>query len=132
MKRHYEKFKEKFALKGRLWREKMRRENPQVLFLYDKRRRCKKRGITVTEFDSIIHAQGYKCAVCGTTNPGNKKDWSIDHDHFTNKHRGLLCGQCNVGLGMFRDSTAVLRCAAEYLDAWSQKNTLSKSGDTNG
>lgn len=39
----------------------------------------------------------------------------IDHDHVTGKIRGVLCGRCNVGLGMLRDSETALIRAIEYL-----------------
>jgi len=40
---------------------------------------------------------------------------SIDHDHITGKVRGLFCRDCNTGLGMFKDSSALLQKAAQYL-----------------
>src|ERR1700678_3644221 len=40
----------------------------------------------------------------------------IDHDHDTGKYRGMLCRNCNSGLGMFRDTPAVMRGAATYME----------------
>ncbi len=39
----------------------------------------------------------------------------IDHDHVTGKVRGVLCPNCNNGLGMFKDSQVLLYTAADYL-----------------
>jgi hypothetical protein len=40
----------------------------------------------------------------------------IDHDHSTNKIRGLLCKRCNRLLGIMNDSPTLLRNAVGYLE----------------
>jgi hypothetical protein len=57
------------------------------------------------------------CAICGTAAGvvGRHGQLHIDHCHATGKLRGVLCSECNVGLGKFKDDPALLRRAAEYL-----------------
>jgi hypothetical protein len=72
-------------------------------------------GVTQSDLDAISKAQGGACAICRRPLPGGK--WThVDHDHASGKVRGLLCGTCNVGLGMFQESSELLRCAAEYME----------------
>lgn len=66
------------------------------------------------------------CGICGGAFK-NPFDGMIDHDHRTGDLRGLLCQNCNRGLGMFRDSIELLIRAAEYLSA-----NHSKEKEANG
>lgn len=65
--------------------------------------------------------QGDRCAVCGVDATSKKNAHHkyaglfVDHCHSTGRVRGLLCHQCNVGLGNFRDDPALLAKAAAYL-----------------
>jgi len=78
------------------------------------RRKCLY-GLTDKEFLSAISSQRNLCALCRRP----LRPPFIDHDHKTGRVRGLLCGKCNLGLGMFQDSPELLRLAATYLEAWS-------------
>ena len=42
--------------------------------------------------------------------------WHIDHDHQTNKVRGILCAKCNRGLGAFGDDLNLIKSAVTYLE----------------
>lgn len=72
-----------------------------------------KYGLTEADYLAKIVEQGNVCAIC------SKKDETkvlcVDHDHVTGEVRGLLCGNCNVGLGNFRDSPKILESAIAYL-----------------
>lgn len=70
-------------------------------------------GITIEDYDLLLKKQNGKCAICGTTEPGNRSNnFSVDHDHITGKIRGLLCNDCNRGLGLLKDNAGK---AAKYL-----------------
>lgn len=77
------------------------------------RYRFKKYGVTREWFEE---QQQLGCAICGMSFDGiNSRHIHIDHDHLTNKARGVLCGCCNKGLGQFKDSVDNLRKAVAYL-----------------
>ena len=72
-------------------------------------------GMTIEEFDAILASQGSQCAICRVDEPGGKGAWHVDHNHLTGDLRGLLCHNCNLGLGHFQDSPDLLRKAIQYL-----------------
>ncbi len=78
-----------------------------------KGRNCKKYGLTKDKLDEMMKAQDNKCAVCGET---SQKALHIDHCHATGVVRGLLCNNCNTGIGFFRDNPELLKNAADYLN----------------
>jgi hypothetical protein len=84
--------------------------------------RYRKYGVT---HDWYVKEAAKGCAICKTPldpNSPNKLDHGhIDHDHRTGKARGVLCNLCNKGLGLFKDSPASLRIAAEYLEIHKEK-----------
>jgi len=81
-----------------------------------KNRRLRRRGATQQMYDVMYEAQRGCCALCNE--PEEKFAWlCIDHDHDTGKIRGLLCPNCNRGIGLLRDNADLLRKAATYIDA---------------
>lgn len=64
-------------------------------------------GLTVQERMEA----GEPCDICG----GKTARMAIDHDHDTGKVRGLLCSNCNTGLGLFEDNIEQLKTAIDYL-----------------
>jgi len=73
-------------------------------------------GLTLDQYHAIVERQGERCAVCRKVIAPMGRDTHIDHDHTTGKVRGLLCSECNLGLGKFKDRPDVLRAAATYLE----------------
>ena len=73
-------------------------------------------GVSRGEFWDIYHKQNGRCGICDKRMHSERwKGFAIDHCHTTKKVRGLLCTQCNVGLGNFMDDPARLLKAAAYL-----------------
>lgn len=62
----------------------------------------------------MLEAQGGMCAVC--VQPLSISKSHVDHDHGTGGVRGILCFNCNGGLGQFKDDPERLRRAAQYLE----------------
>ena len=64
----------------------------------------------------MLDEQGGGCAICQKTPEENGRRLAVDHNHTTGDVRGLLCTQCNVGLGNLGDSVERLRSAIRYLN----------------
>jgi hypothetical protein len=77
-------------------------------------RRARQYGISPRDLRAML-AGTDKCQICGT----QCADLVVDHCHATQRVRGLLCGQCNIGIGMFAEDPARLRAAIEYLELFS-------------
>jgi len=77
------------------------------------RQTCKGYGLTEQAYAEMLNQQGGTCAIC-KVEPGGKR-LAIDHCHESGKVRGLLCQECNHGLGKFRDSLSLLERAHGYL-----------------
>ena len=82
----------------------------------------KKYGIDNDGYLALLEKQNFKCKICGISAEnappvGSSKGGQlcVDHNHLTNKIRGLLCSRCNTGLGLFMDDIENLESAILYL-----------------
>lgn len=75
----------------------------------------KRYGITRQQYDQMFVEQKGLCKICQKIPSGRWDELCIDHDHVTGKVRGLICHNCNVGIGNFFDDPLLLEKAAEYL-----------------
>jgi len=97
---------------------KERYKNPKVREMGRKASRkhsMKKLGISQEEVDHFYEIQCSRCAICFITEKEHGKLLALDHNHATGKARGLLCQQCNTGLGNFKDDVGLLQKAMVYL-----------------
>lgn len=106
-----------YSKDGRRWCRTCARANSAVQVI-------KKYGITLDEYERLMEEQDRSCAICRQPFGDNKPH--IDHDHSCCPGgkacgkcvRGLLCSDCNKGIGFFRDASQHLRQAANYLDRY--------------
>jgi hypothetical protein len=80
-------------------------------------------GIGEKAFQELLAEQGGVCAICGTPDPQH-----LDHDHRTGRVRGILCFNCNGGLGQFRDDQSRLAGAITYLRGTTWQRVLIHPG----
>lgn len=74
-------------------------------------------GLTVEEYSKILDSQNGLCAICENINSSGRS-LSVDHSHTTGKIRALLCNNCNVALGLFKEDTGRMVKAIQYLNLY--------------
>lgn len=83
---------------------------------YSRRQSLKKNyGITLEYYNELLESQGGVCKICGSSESRANTQLSLDHCHDSKAIRGLLCSNCNTGLGLFKDSPELLQKAINYL-----------------
>ena len=61
-------------------------------------------GVERELYEEMLASQNAKCAICEVDLLSLKRRPSVDHDHETGKVRALLCGPCNVKVGVIEHS----------------------------
>lgn len=74
-------------------------------------------SMTPDEFEALLNKHNRQCGICKKAErSSDKKPLVIDHCHTTGQIRGILCDNCNRGIGLLRDSTEILDAAIAYLN----------------
>ena len=141
-KRYNEKHKDKIRAYKRIWARKNYAKNKSKCLAFSKKwkdshkQECKKYqqnynmenkskvqisklrtklkreyNLSLEDYNIMLLEQDYKCAICHRL----LEIPYVDHDHKTEKIRGLLCSNCNFLLGQAGDSEEILSNAIEYL-----------------
>ena len=80
----------------------------------------KKFRLSKNDYEMMLDAQGGVCAICKQPEKQKRnnviKFLGVDHNHISGKIRGILCADCNLGLGKFKDNPEMLRRALAYLE----------------
>jgi hypothetical protein len=92
-----------------------RKERKRTLALYN---------LTEERWQEMLDSQDGKCAICRSTDPGNRNQrLSVDHDRRCCPGsgscgrcvRGLLCEGCNLLIGKAHDDVQILAASIRYL-----------------
>jgi hypothetical protein len=82
-------------------------------------------GITLDDYNVMLYKQDGCCKVCSRHHLEFKKSLSVDHVHGMegdpNGVRGLLCTNCNTGIGKLGDNIEGLETATQYLKDYENK-----------
>lgn len=73
-------------------------------------------GISNAEYNKLLLLQFGRCAICSTSQLDLETPLVVDHNHNTGNIRSLLCRDCNLGLGNFKDTVELLINAIKYLN----------------
>lgn len=74
-------------------------------------------GLTPADEKQLLVLQDGVCAICKSAEGRTDRKWlSVDHDHSTGVVRGLLCSDCNTGIGALGDTAEDVRRALAYLE----------------
>lgn len=98
----------------RAYRERLKKKG--LISMHYKKGNLAKFGLSLEDYNQMINNQQGKCAICGISDT----QLCVDHDHSTGKVRGLLCHNCNHGIGKFQDDIKLLNKAINYLKCQSQ------------
>ena len=130
---YYKKNREKILEQKKEYskREDVREKKRKYMKIYSSRPEIKQRykmlkiektyGLSEEDFKTLLSDQESMCGICGTEFTEDisleKRSHSphVDHCHTSGEVRGLLCVNCNAGLGQFKDSVKILLSAVEYL-----------------
>lgn len=101
-------------------REKLNAQTSERYFKDPRKRfiqRLRRLGVVIEEWllQHLLSHDGL-CDLCRKPGDGRWKELSIDHCHNTNQFRGMLCTDCNTGIGKLKDDPALLRRAADYVE----------------
>jgi hypothetical protein len=71
-------------------------------------------GLTREAYEAMLASQRGVCAICGKTDRLGRR-LAVDHAHDTGAIRALLCGDCNVAIGLLQEDPRVIESAAAYV-----------------
>src|SRR5579885_3689469 len=113
-RKNSQKQRKKFPHKNSEYLKNWRKENPEYSVERDRKRA--EQGICL-ECDNKPEDGNKLCSTCRISDSDKTtgKGWHFDHDHVTKKFRGILCHNCNLGLGQFKDKELLLLKAINYL-----------------
>jgi len=112
VKEYYHNNKEKLLAYQKEWLK----EHPDFQKKKSRKRLLSKYGLSLEGYNNLLTRQNGLCKICNKSQNPPGHSLCVDHDHKTNKVRGLLCYSCNAGIGKFQDNIDYLLKASYYLE----------------
>ncbi len=109
-KAHYEANRERLLQEGKA-RYEVRKASVEAYQI------AKAYNITMDSWNALYEQQDGCCAICQTPLDCGKNT-HVDHCHESGTVRGLLCSNCNSGIGLLSDSPDMVLRAYHYLCHW--------------
>ena len=82
---------------------------------------ARKYGVDCDWYIQKFEEQEGVCEICKQSYTSKrKKRLVIDHNHMTHKVRGLLCNNCNTGIGQLKENITTLENAIKYLNKYNE------------
>lgn len=122
---HYQANKALYAAKSKAWRDANKEraktnrkrhyeENKEHSLDYSRSYTLKRKyNLTQAEYNVMLEKQNGTCAICFSK---CTRALAVDHEHSTGRVRGLLCNNCNRGIGHLKENVDTLKCAIDYLE----------------
>jgi hypothetical protein len=89
-------------------------------------------NLSFEQYKVMHDSQHGNCAICGLPEKqyrqGKLRALAVDHNHTTGKIRGLLCSDCNTGIGKLKEDLNVLQRAIDYLKKHSSDSSAEHPG----
>lgn len=101
--------------KARTWRTQDRMSHQNLM------RSIRRFGLTLDQYHARMEAQNFCCAICerpfefGHGLKARQDGPHLDHCHRTKQARGILCANCNVGIGHLQESPMLFSRASAYV-----------------
>lgn len=92
------------------YRNQHKQDEKQLAVFHQKKH---KYGLDKEEYLNLFQIQNNSCAICGVSFDNVRA--CVDHSHENGNVRGLLCDNCNRGLGAFKDNVELLKNAINYI-----------------
>ncbi len=111
---YYAKNKNKIRKYWNKWHKKDREQNPEKVKRQVRQAALKMNfGLSIERYEAMHKSQFGKCAICKKV---DDRQLSVDHNHDTNKVRGLLCRKCNLAIAHLDENVLTLKSAINYLE----------------
>jgi hypothetical protein len=123
-RKYYHENRERCLLRNKEWVKRNREKALQYwknVYMNNKPKRRNRvlqelYGITLVDYNELFILQNGRCAICGIHQVELTRALHVDHNHDTGEIRGLLCSNCNTGMGMFSDDVNMLQRVIAYLE----------------